>query len=84
MPETSAQDCLVQIEPIFVGLEDAARMLAISPSTFKALDRKGGIGPMPARIQTVKRTLYRVDELRRWAMAGCPIRERWQKLQELS
>ncbi|MHC4464265.1 MAG: helix-turn-helix transcriptional regulator [Planctomycetota bacterium] len=72
------------IEPVLVGIEDAASMLGISPSTFKQLDRKGGIGPVPVRIQTIKRTLYRVDELRAWALAGCPIREKWQRLKELS
>ena len=71
---------VVRVEPILVGLEDAAKMLGISPSTFKALDRKGGIGPMPVQIQTVKRTLYEVDELRAWARAGCPIRAKWKQI----
>jgi len=79
MAET-AQDFLVRIEPIFVGLEDAAKMLGISLSTFKQLDKRGGVGPMPVQIQTIKRTLYRTDELRRWALAGCPIREKWMKI----
>ncbi len=79
----NVQNVLVRIEPVLVGIEDAASMLGISLSTFKALDRKGGIGPLPVQISTVKRTLYPVDELRRWALAGCPNREKWQKLKEL-
>jgi hypothetical protein len=74
----------VCVEPILVGIEDAATMLGISVSTFKMLDRKGGIGPLPVKISTVKRTLYPVDELRRWVLAGCPTREKWQRLKELS
>ena len=77
------RNILVRIEPVLVGIKDAASMLGISPSTFKSLDRKGGIGPLPVHISTVKRKLYQVDELRRWALAGCPIREKWQKLKEL-
>ena len=78
----NTQNLLIKIEPIFVGKSDAAQMLGISLSTFKQLDKRGGVGPMPVQIQTVKRTLYRVDELRRWALAGCPIRERWQGMKE--
>lgn len=83
IPMNENQKILVRIEPVLVGIEDAASMLGISLSTFKALDRKGGIGPLPVQISTVKRKLYQVDELRRWALAGCPIREKWQTLKDL-
>ena len=70
------------IEPALVGTEDAASMLGISVTAFKALDRVGQIGPMPIRIGTLQRRLYSVCELRRWAEAGCPTRERWQELKD--
>lgn len=74
----NVQHALVRIEPVLVGIEDAASMLGISTTAFKALDRTGLIGPMPIRIGTLQRRLYSVCELRRWTEAGCPTRERWQ------
>jgi len=76
----NAQNLL--IEPVLVGVDDAASMLGISVTAFKALDRVGQIGPMPIRIGTLQRRLYSVCELRRWAGAGCPTRERWQGMKE--
>ena len=77
-----AQNTLVKIEPIFVGIEDAAAMLGISATTFKTLERCGQLGPMPVNINTIRRRLYKVSELRQWAEAGCPIREMWQKMKD--
>ena len=76
----NAQNLL--IEPALVGVDDAASMLGISVTAFKALDRVGQIGPMPIRIGTLQRRLYSVCELRRWAEAGCPTRERWQEMKD--
>lgn len=81
MSET-AQNILVKIEPVLVGIEDAASMLGISVTAFKALDRMGGIGPLPVQIGTCRRRLYSVCELRRWAEAGCPIREQWTEIKK--
>ena len=78
----NGQNLLVQIEPALVGIEDAASMLGISVTAFKSLDRTGGIGPMPVKIGTLKRRLWSVCEVRRWAESGCPTRERWQGMKE--
>ena len=78
----NAQNVLVRIDPVLVGIGDAASMLGISTTAFKALERTGQIGPMPIRIGTLQRKLYSVCELRRWAEAGCPIREIWQGMKE--
>jgi hypothetical protein len=69
------------VEPILVGSEDAASMLNISLTAFKALDRAGQIGPMPVRIGMLKRKLWSVSELRQWAEAKCPRREIWQGIE---
>jgi hypothetical protein len=78
----NAQNVLVRIEPIFVGIEDAAAMLGISVTTFKTMDRTGRFGPLPIHINTIRRRLYKVREIRQWAESGCPIREKWQDMKE--
>ncbi|HUV67701.1 MAG TPA: hypothetical protein VMW24_27655 [Sedimentisphaerales bacterium] len=78
----NVENTVVRIEPIFVGVEDAASMLGISATTFKTLDRNGQLGPMPVYISTCRRRLYSVCELRRWAEVGCPIREKWQTMKD--
>jgi len=78
----NAQNAMVRIEPIFVGIEDAAAMLGISVTTLKDMDRVGKLGPLPVHINTIRRRLYVVKELRQWAEAGCPIREKWQRIRE--
>ena len=80
----NTQNFLVQLQPILVGLEDLAAMLGLSASTIKQMDRNGRLGPASVQVQTIKRRLWYVDEVRAWAQAGFPIREKWQKLKELS
>jgi hypothetical protein len=76
----NGQNVVVRIEPVFVGVEDAANMLGLSLTTFKVLDRTARLGPLPVQINTVRRRLYSVGELRQWAESGCPIREKWQRM----
>ena len=77
------QNATVRIEPALVGIEDAAFMLGISTTAFKALDRTGQIGPMPVHLGNCRRRLYSVEELRRWATEGrCCSREKWQGMKE--
>ena len=78
----NAQNVLVRIEPALVGVEHAASLLGISVTAFKALDRTGQVGPLPVQIGTLQRRLYSVSELRQWAEAGCPTREKWQGMKE--
>jgi hypothetical protein len=77
-----AEKTLVRIEPVLVGVEGGASMLGISPTAFKSLDRTGQIGPMPIELGICRRRLYCVSELRRWAEAGCPTREKWQAIKD--
>jgi len=80
----NARNLLVQIEPILVGLENLAAMLDLSPSTLKMMERNGKLGPLPVKVQAINRRLYEVDEVRAWAEAGFPIREKWQKMKKSS
>ena len=78
----SSRNILVRIEPVLVGVEDAASILSISVTAFKDLGRTGQLGPMPIQVGTLKRRLWSVCELRRWAEAGCPTREIWQGMED--
>jgi hypothetical protein len=79
----NAQNMLVKIEPALVGIEDAAGMLGISVTAFKALDRTGQFGPMPVVLGSFRRRLYSVEELRRWVIDGhCCSREKWQAIKD--
>lgn len=62
----------VAIEPVLVDARAAAAACGVSRSTWLAWDA-AGINPRPVRI--VGRVLWPVDDLRRWAAAGCPGRE---------
>ncbi len=76
-----AQNTIIRIEPIFVGIEAAAAMLGISVTTFKTMDRTGRFGPLPVVMGNCRRRLYSVDELRRWVIEGrCCNREKWQDM----
>lgn len=74
------QNVLIRVEPVLVGIEEAASMLGISVTAFKMLDRTGVIGVLPVSLGDCRRRLYCVSELRRWVEAGCPIREQWQAM----
>ncbi|MFC1635223.1 hypothetical protein ACFL5Z_10305 [Planctomycetota bacterium] len=75
----NSQNVLVRIEPVLTGIEGAAAMLGISVTAFKALERTGGIGPLPVQLGNCRRRLYSVEELRRWTTEGrCCNREKWQ------
>jgi predicted DNA-binding transcriptional regulator AlpA len=43
--------------------------------------RDHAAGRIPAPIKLGGRTLWRVEELRRWVEAGCPARRIWETLQ---
>ena len=73
---------VISTKPILVGVEDAAKMLGISPTAFKTLHRNALLGPLPTRIPTIKRVLFRADELGEWVRLGMPCRERWQQMRE--
>lgn len=65
----------VGIEPVLVDAKTAAATCGVSRSTWLAWDA-AGLNPQPVRI--VGRVLWAVDDLRRWAAAGCPGRETFQ------
>jgi len=65
---------------LLVDAKDASRLLGIGRTLFLQLDNSGRLGPMGLKLG--KRRLWVVEELRAWVDAGCPIRERWQKMKE--
>ena len=61
--------------PLLVTARKAASMCSKSLRTWRSWDAAGRI-PRPVRIG--RSTLWRADELRAWAAAGCPRREEWE------
>jgi predicted DNA-binding transcriptional regulator AlpA len=63
---------------LLVTARQAAAMCGKSLRTWRSWDAAGWI-PRPIRIG--RSTLWRVDELRAWAEAGCPRRGEWEAQQ---
>ena len=63
------------IETLLVDAEDAAALCGKSVRTWRTWDALGLI-PRPVRIN--RSTLWRLDELKAWASAGCPRRAEWE------
>lgn len=65
-------------EALLVSASEAARLAGVSKPSWWRL-HSGGLVPEPIRLGG--RTLWRVDELRRWVAAGCPDRAAWERLE---
>ena len=65
-------------EPLLWTPDDLAAVLQVSVRTVRRLELLGQIGPRPMTIGRGIR--YRVDEVRRWIAAGCPIRDQWRAM----
>lgn len=63
------------LEPILVNDENAASMLGIGVTMFRALIDDGTIGPTPICLK--KRKLHSVRALREWERLGMPPRREW-------
>ena len=66
---------IVQVAPLLVGAEDAAKLLGLSRRTF---ERLLGTGRIPRPIRLGRRRLWRVAELQAWTDSDCPACERWE------
>ena len=64
--------------PLLLRAPQAAALLSTSVRTLRCWDAAGRI-PQPIRIG--RSTLWRSDELRAWAAAGCPRRKEWNMMQ---
>ena len=76
-PPIDRVDAVLAIEPILLRPAAAAVALGISARTLRRLSAAGAV-PMPVRLGA--RLLWSADELRAWAAAGCPARDRWAAL----
>jgi len=68
----------VAAEPLLIGSSQAAAMCGVSRSTWWSLHSAGKV-PVPVHLGG--RTLWNIEELRRWVEMGCPSRERWTALE---
>jgi predicted DNA-binding transcriptional regulator AlpA len=74
LPEAQDQG----LTPLLVDAKAAAAMCGKSLRTWRTWDSLGLI-PRPVRIK--RSTLWRLDELKAWATAGCPRRSEWEARQ---
>jgi hypothetical protein len=65
-------------QPLLVNAKTAAAMCAKSLRTWRTWDALGLI-PRPVRIK--RSTLWCLDELKEWIVAGCPRRSEWEARQ---
>ena len=65
-------------KPLMVTAKQAAPMCGKSLRTWRTWDAAGRI-PRAVRVGGSK--LWRLDELRAWAAAGCPRRDDWEARQ---
>lgn len=72
---------LAALEPLAVGIDEAAAMLGIGRTLLHELD---AAGKLPAPLKLGGRIVWRVAELRAWMAAGAPDRERWESIRKLS
>lgn len=80
MSQASCQNLKIdKVEPILVGISDAAKMLSISRGLFYEMISDGRLGPVGIRFG--RKRLFSVGELRRWVDASCPCREKWLSMQ---
>ncbi|MFO0915329.1 MAG: hypothetical protein U0795_20370 [Pirellulales bacterium] len=63
--------------PLLLDAHQAAALFGRSPRTWRSWNSAGMI-PRPIRIQ--RSTLWRADELRAWVSAGCPDRQKWERI----
>ena len=61
-------------ERLLIDSTEAAAMCGISRTMWWSMHSQGRV---PAPVRLGRRTLWSVDELRRWTAVGCPARERW-------
>lgn len=65
------------IEPLLVPAPQAARLSGVSEATWWRLHAAAKV-PHPLKLGG--RTLWSLEELRRWVGAGCPDRKTWDAL----
>jgi predicted DNA-binding transcriptional regulator AlpA len=68
------------IEPLVVGQEDLAKLLAVDETTIWRWDKAGEIGPVSIKI--VGRRVWVLAEIKEWVAAHMPNREAWLALKE--
>ena len=61
---------------LLLGDREAAYVMGVSRTTFRALDSSGILGP--AGIRLGRRRLWRLTDIEAWINAEMPRRERWE------
>ena len=67
-------------DSILIPTLEVCKRLGIGKSLFFRLLSSGKVGPK--KIMLGRRVLWNCREIGKWADAGCPTREQWQKIGE--
>lgn len=67
-------------DSILISTLEVCKRLGIGKSLFFGLLSSGKVGPK--KIMLGRRVLWNRKEIEKWAEAGCPAREQWQRIEE--
>ncbi len=73
---SNAPPAVLALAPLMVSGATAAKLLGISPRSFRRLEVSGMLGPRPILVGRLRR--FRVLDLGEWVRAGLPSRRRWE------
>lgn len=68
---------LEEPSPILINSAEAARLVGIDESTWRRYSSAGKV-PVPIKLGALNR--WCPEELKAWAMHGCPPREEWARI----
>ena len=71
----ACEDRGAALESLLISAKEAARLVGFGEASWW---RMHAAGRVPAPIKLGGKTQWRVDELRRWVAAGCPVRKAWE------
>lgn len=79
MATNDESDPVATLDPIMVGVDDAAALCGVGRTLWYDL-MAAGKTPTPRRLG--RRVLWLRNELIDWCQAGCPSRERWEAMRK--
>jgi predicted DNA-binding transcriptional regulator AlpA len=70
----------LKIEPALLTIPQICAYLNIARPTFYKINATGAFGPLPVKLGTCRKVLYRRGEVENWISASCPHRKIWQSI----
>lgn len=69
-------DSTVSPQAALITASETAKLLGIGVSTFW---RTQSAGKIPEPVHLGGRTLWRIEEIKAWVNAGCPVKADWKR-----